>query len=66
MDHSQRLAAKIALDVLADDGFLLAGGQALIEHGITERLSDDTHAATPATTSPPTPSSPAAASPTNN
>ncbi|MCZ9881669.1 nucleotidyl transferase AbiEii/AbiGii toxin family protein [Arthrobacter sp. B2a2-09] len=41
MDHSQRLAARIALDVLAADGFLLAGGQALIKHGITERLSDD-------------------------
>ncbi|GAA3315614.1 nucleotidyl transferase AbiEii/AbiGii toxin family protein [Arthrobacter ramosus] len=41
MDHSQRVAAKIALEVLADDGFILAGGQALIEHGITERLSDD-------------------------
>ncbi|GAB2718017.1 nucleotidyl transferase AbiEii/AbiGii toxin family protein [Arthrobacter bambusae] len=41
MDHSQRVAAKIALEVLASDGFLLAGGQALIEHGITERPSDD-------------------------
>lgn len=41
MDHSQRVAAKIALEVLAADGFLLAGGQALIEHGITERPSDD-------------------------
>ncbi|WAH97446.1 nucleotidyl transferase AbiEii/AbiGii toxin family protein [Arthrobacter sp. MMS18-M83] len=41
MDDAQRLAARIALDVLADDGFLLAGGQALIEHGITERPSDD-------------------------
>ncbi|WP_284752099.1 nucleotidyl transferase AbiEii/AbiGii toxin family protein [Arthrobacter sp. efr-133-R2A-120] len=41
MDNAQRVAAKIALAVLAADGFLLAGGQALIEHGITERLSDD-------------------------
>ena len=41
MDDTQRVAAKIALAVLADDGFILAGGQALIEHGITERLSDD-------------------------
>ncbi|GAB2736235.1 nucleotidyl transferase AbiEii/AbiGii toxin family protein [Arthrobacter bambusae] len=41
MDDSQRVAAKIALGVLADDGFILAGGQALIEHGIIERLSDD-------------------------
>jgi hypothetical protein len=41
MDHSQRVAARTALAVLAADGFLLAGGQALIEHGITERLSDD-------------------------
>ncbi len=41
MDHSQRVAAKIALAVLAADGFLLAGGQALIERGITQRLSDD-------------------------
>lgn len=41
MDDSQRVAAKIALKVLADDDFLLAGGQALIEHGITERPSND-------------------------
>ncbi|WP_437773544.1 nucleotidyl transferase AbiEii/AbiGii toxin family protein [Arthrobacter sp. KNU40] len=41
MDDTQRVAAKIALAVLAADGFLLAGGQALIEHGITDRLSDD-------------------------
>ncbi|WP_284990181.1 hypothetical protein [Arthrobacter sp. efr-133-TYG-120] len=41
MDDAQRVAAKIALGALAADGFLLAGGQALIEHGITERLSDD-------------------------
>lgn len=39
MDHSQRVAARIAPTVLAADGFILAGGQALIEHGITERLS---------------------------
>lgn len=41
MDHAQRVAARIALGALAADGFLLAGGQALIEHGITERPSDD-------------------------
>ncbi|WP_427132319.1 nucleotidyl transferase AbiEii/AbiGii toxin family protein [Pseudarthrobacter sp. S9] len=41
MDHSQRVAAKIALAVLAADGFILAGGQALIEHGITDRPSED-------------------------
>ncbi|MBT2555934.1 nucleotidyl transferase AbiEii/AbiGii toxin family protein [Arthrobacter sp. ISL-5] len=41
MDHSQRLAAKTALAVLAADGFILAGGQALIEHGITDRPSED-------------------------
>jgi hypothetical protein len=41
MDHSQRVAAKLALAVLAADGFILAGGQALIEHGITQRPSED-------------------------
>lgn len=41
MDDAQRVAAKIALAVLAADGFILAGGQALIEHGITERPSED-------------------------
>ncbi|MCO4256447.1 nucleotidyl transferase AbiEii/AbiGii toxin family protein [Pseudarthrobacter cellobiosi] len=41
MDHSQRVAAKLALSVLAADGFILAGGQALIEHGITQRPSED-------------------------
>ena len=41
MDHSQRVAAKLALGVLAADGFILAGGQALIEHGITQRPSED-------------------------
>lgn len=41
MDDAQRVAARIALGALADDGFILAGGQALIEHGITDRLSDD-------------------------
>jgi len=35
VDHYQRVAAKLALGVLAADGFILAGGQALIEHGIT-------------------------------
>jgi hypothetical protein len=41
VDHSQRVAAKLALAVLAADGFILAGGQALIEHGITQRPSED-------------------------
>jgi hypothetical protein len=41
VDHSQRIAAKLALAVLAADGFVLAGGQALIEHGITQRPSED-------------------------
>ena len=41
MDHSQRVAAKLVLAVLAADGFILAGGQALIEHGITQRPSED-------------------------
>jgi hypothetical protein len=41
VDQSQRIAAKTALDVLAADGFLLAGGQALAEHGISSRPSED-------------------------
>jgi len=41
VDRSQRIAAKTALDVLAADGFLLAGGQALAEHGISSRPSED-------------------------
>ncbi|MDI3194604.1 nucleotidyl transferase AbiEii/AbiGii toxin family protein [Pseudarthrobacter sp. AL07] len=41
MDDSQRVAAKLALAVLAADGFVLAGGQALFEHGITQRPSED-------------------------
>jgi hypothetical protein len=41
VDQSQRIAAKTALDVLAADGFLLAGGQALTEHGISSRPSED-------------------------
>src|SRR5881397_2203243 len=41
MDHAQRVAAEIALSVLADDGFILAGGQALAEHGVIDRLSKD-------------------------
>ena len=41
VDHSQRMAAKISLAVLAADGFILAGAQALIEKGITQRPSQD-------------------------
>jgi hypothetical protein len=41
MDHAQRLATEIALSVLAEDGFILAGGQALAEHGVIDRLSKD-------------------------
>lgn len=50
MDDSQRVAAKIALAVLAADGFILAGGQALIEHGITwavESVDDGTETTEP-------------------
>ena len=57
MDDAQRVAAKIALAVLAADGFILAGGQALIEHGITNALqrtstSSPCTAATPRQPSP--------------
>lgn len=41
MDDAQRAATEIALSVLAADGFILAGGQALAEHGVTSRMSDD-------------------------
>ncbi|WP_422759306.1 nucleotidyl transferase AbiEii/AbiGii toxin family protein [Paenarthrobacter sp. C1] len=41
MDDAQRVATEIALSVLAADGFILAGGQALAEHGVISRMSDD-------------------------
>jgi hypothetical protein len=41
MDDAQRVAAEIALSVLAEDGFILAGGQALEEHGVIARVSED-------------------------
>ena len=41
MDDAQRVASEIALAVLAEDGFILAGGQALAEHGVTARMSED-------------------------
>lgn len=41
MDDAQRVASEIALSVLAEDGFILAGGQALAEHGVTARMSED-------------------------
>ena len=41
MDDAQRVATEIALSVLASDGFILAGGQALAEHGVIHRMSDD-------------------------
>ncbi|WP_024821109.1 nucleotidyl transferase AbiEii/AbiGii toxin family protein [Arthrobacter sp. 31Y] len=41
MDDAQRVATEIALTVLAADGFILAGGQALAEHGVIHRMSDD-------------------------
>ncbi|MFE4836021.1 nucleotidyl transferase AbiEii/AbiGii toxin family protein [Arthrobacter sp. NPDC056691] len=41
MDDAQRVATEIALSVLADDGFILAGGQALAEHGVIGRMSED-------------------------
>ncbi|WP_461163111.1 hypothetical protein [Arthrobacter sp. R4-81] len=41
MDHAQRVAAEIALSVLSEDGFLLAGGQALAEHGVIDCVSTD-------------------------
>ncbi|WP_284984389.1 nucleotidyl transferase AbiEii/AbiGii toxin family protein [Arthrobacter sp. efr-133-TYG-118] len=41
MDHAQRVATEIALSVLSKDGFILAGGQALAEHGVTDRVSKD-------------------------
>jgi len=41
MDDAQRVAAEIALSVLAEDGFILAGGQALEEHGVIARMSED-------------------------
>ncbi|MFC9351790.1 nucleotidyl transferase AbiEii/AbiGii toxin family protein [Arthrobacter sp. NPDC057013] len=41
MDDAQRAATEIALSVLADDGFILAGGQALAEHGVIARMSED-------------------------
>ena len=41
MDDAQRTATEIALSVLARDGFILAGGQALAAHGVTNRMSED-------------------------
>lgn len=41
MDDAQRVATEIALSVLATDGFILAGGQALAEHGVIDRMSED-------------------------
>ena len=41
MDDAQRVASEIALSVLANDGFILAGGQALEEHGVIARMSED-------------------------
>ncbi|MBT2552494.1 nucleotidyl transferase AbiEii/AbiGii toxin family protein [Arthrobacter sp. ISL-5] len=41
MDQAQRVATEIALSVLSEDGFILAGGQALAEHGVIDRLSKD-------------------------
>ena len=41
MDDAQRVATQLALSVLDADGFILAGGQALAEHGVTSRMSDD-------------------------
>ncbi|MFC9335224.1 nucleotidyl transferase AbiEii/AbiGii toxin family protein [Arthrobacter sp. NPDC057009] len=41
MDDAQRVATEIALSVLAEDGFILAGGQALEEHGVIARMSED-------------------------
>jgi predicted nucleotidyltransferase component of viral defense system len=41
MDDAQRVATEIALSVLAGDGFILAGGQALAEHGVIDRMSED-------------------------
>ncbi|MFC9353243.1 nucleotidyl transferase AbiEii/AbiGii toxin family protein [Arthrobacter sp. NPDC057013] len=41
MDDAQRVASEIALSVLAEDGFILAGGQALAEHGVIARMSED-------------------------
>jgi len=41
VDDAQRVATGIALSVLGDDGFILAGGQALAEHGVIARMSED-------------------------
>ncbi|MFE5836386.1 nucleotidyl transferase AbiEii/AbiGii toxin family protein [Arthrobacter sp. NPDC056493] len=41
MDDAQRAATGIALSVLAEAGFILAGGQALAEHGVIARMSED-------------------------
>lgn len=41
MDDAQRVASEIALSVLSEDGFILAGGQALAEHGVIARMSED-------------------------
>lgn len=41
MDDAQRVATEIALSVLAADGFILAGGQALAEHSVIDRMSKD-------------------------
>jgi hypothetical protein len=41
VDDAQRAVTEIALSVLAEDGFILAGGQALAEHGVIARMSED-------------------------
>ncbi|MDI2033359.1 nucleotidyl transferase AbiEii/AbiGii toxin family protein [Paenarthrobacter nitroguajacolicus] len=41
MDDAQRVATELALSVLDAEGFILAGGQALAEHGVISRMSDD-------------------------